>query len=121
MSGSSARKVGDKYEDKAAEYLTKLGYRILARNYTVRGGEIDIIAVKGNIIVFAEVKYRSNVRFGDPLEAVNLNKQKHICRTALKYYSVHKECTDMICRFDVIAIYGNGEIKHIENAFEFVR
>lgn len=120
MSECSTRKIGEQYEEKAVEYLTEKGYRILDRNYSVRGGELDVIAVKEDTVVFVEVKYRSNSRYGDPLEAVNLRKQKHICRAALHYYSVHKECRGMGCRFDVIAIYGSGEVKHIENAFEFV-
>lgn len=114
------RRVGARYEDMAVDYLKKNQYRILDRNYhDHRYGELDIVAGKGNMIVFLEIKYRNTDTYGDPLEAVDYRKQKKISRTALHYLTTHGYGTEVPCRFDVIAIYGDGRIRHIENAFEY--
>ncbi|MDD3221533.1 MAG: YraN family protein [Clostridia bacterium] len=114
------RKLGASYEDSAAEYLICNGYRIIERNYRISCGEIDIIAQKDSILVFFEIKFRRNEACGGPLEAVDLRKQRKICKTALYYYSTHGYSENIQCRFDVIGIYGNESIHHIENAFDFI-
>ena len=116
------RRIGNFYEERAVCYLLEKGYQILERNFHAgRSGEIDIIArdSKGVLVIF-ECKYRADGEHGDPLMAVNDQKQRQICRTTLYYYTRHGYGLDYPCRFDVIALYGNGEIKHIENAFEYV-
>lgn len=113
------RKTGADFEQKAAEYLAGQGYCILEKNYRNRSGEIDIIAKDKEMLVFAEVKYRANICCGDPLEAVDQKKQRRICRAALSYYKMRGCRTTQPCRFDVIAFYGNGSLRHIQNAFEF--
>ena len=111
------RKIGSKYEALAAEYLQKKGYRIVERNFRSPFGEIDIIAEKDGVIVYVEIKYRSSMRYGDPLEAVDFRKQRQICRVANYHYSGYTRGREIPCRFDVIGIYGDGSIRHIENAF----
>ena len=112
------RKIGASNEVIAMDYLKSKGYTILEANYRNRYGEIDIIAIFNHTIVFCEVKYRSNNLCGDPLEAVNYRKQHKIINTAM-YYSSIKNISDKVSmRFDVIAIYGNDKIIHIENAFD---
>lgn len=113
------REIGRKYENMAVRYLMENGYDIIERNYQNRYGEIDIIAGKEGILVACEVKYRSGMRCGDPLEAVDLRKQRRICRTMLYYYKRHGYSSDMPCRFDVVAVYADDTIKHLQNAFEF--
>ena len=81
-------------------------------------GEIDIISKCNSTLVFTECKYRSSSKFGDPLEAVNLHKQQKICHTAMNF-CVKYGYVNYPCRFDVIAIYKDGTIKHIKNAFEY--
>ena len=98
-------------------YLKKLGWRILARNFRSRFGEIDIIAADGRSIVFIEVKYRKNDHKGTPLEAVSLYKQRRISHTALFYLHYAGVSGDRPCRFDVIGIDGNDRITHIKDAF----
>ena len=112
------RKVGNDYEQIAEDYLVRQGYVILARNYRNRIGEIDRIAREGNCICFIEVKYRASRHYGQPQEAVNLRKQKNICKVARFYLMCQglDEWTD--CRFDVVSIVGN-EIELIRNAYEF--
>lgn len=114
------RKVGSVYEKMAADYLMGMGYTILEQNHRNKCGEIDIIASsKEGVLIICEVKYRSAGNCGDPLEAVDYRKQRRISRATLYYYMKHKYPLDTPCRFDVIAIYGDGTIRHIENAFEY--
>lgn len=114
------RKAGGCYEERAAEYLTGKGYFIECRNYHAgRGPELDIVASKNGMLIAVECKYRFGRSFGDPLEAVDIRKQKHICFAMLKYCATHGYSPDTPCRFDVVAIYGDGSIRHIEHAFEF--
>ena len=91
-------------------YLRLHLYKILEKNFRTNTGEIDIIAKKGETIVFVEVKFRTNTR-----EAVNYRKQKHIQNTALCYLK-YKNCMESDIRFDVIEIL-NFKITHIKNAF----
>lgn len=114
------RRTGAKYEQIAADYLAGCGYEIIARNYRNRYGEIDILAGRSGMLIFVEVKYRSMEDCGDPLEAVDLKKQKRISRVALCYYAGHGYEENVPCRFDVIAVYADGKIKHVENAFNFI-
>ena len=108
-------------EDVAVNFLEKYGYKICARNFRGRWGEIDIVAEDGDCIVFVEVKTRQYTSYGRPAEFVNAAKQKKIIRTALEYTGE----LDINMRFDVIEIlyddyYGEmliKEINHIENAF----
>ena len=110
------RETGSRYEEKAAAYLKKQGYTILEQNYRCPTGEIDLIARKEGLIVFAEVKYRKNMAFGNPLEAVDEKKRRKLYRTAQHYCTFHPEAAGGPCRFDVIGILGEKLI-HIEDAF----
>ncbi len=110
------RKEGTHYEDVAAAYLTDLGYRIIARNYRCRMGEIDLVAREGKYLVFAEVKERSSSFCGYGSESVDRRKQERILRTA-RYYMMKKRVDQfMPVRFDVVAI-DRGNIRLIRNAF----
>lgn len=110
------RKIGADNEARALEYLEGAGYRILARNFRNRTGEIDIIALDGEYLVFIEVKYRANDACGSPLEAVDGRKQRSIIRTALCYMHRYGYGTEASCRFDVVGIAGD-QITLIQNAF----
>lgn len=103
----------------AASYLKDAGYRILARNYRVASGEIDLIVSKDGYLIFVEVKYRSNSRYGSPEAAVTSVKQRQISRVALYYmkrYGYDPYNTPV--RFDVIAVAEN-EIHHMKDAFPY--
>lgn len=116
---NNKRSIGSRYEAAAAEYLKKQGYRILEQNFCCRSGEIDIIAKQAEYLVFVEVKYRRNESCGNPLEAVDIRKQRRISKTALYYCMRHGYGDTCPCRFDVIAIENDGRLVHLENAFEF--
>lgn len=108
--------IGSGYEEMAAAYLIEQGYKIIARNFSDRRGEIDIIAMDGEYLVFAEVKYRRDEKQGDPAEAVDYRKQQRIRRTAEYYLYKNRISEAMPCRFDVIAILGD-RITLIRDAF----
>lgn len=115
------RTIGTAYETKAAAYLKENGYTILEQNYRTAFGEVDLIAKKEKVVVYVEVKYRSSSCYGDPLEAVDKRKQRQISRVANYHYAGYTKGQEMDCRFDVIGIYGDGTIHHIQNAFYFQR
>ena len=114
------KELGNKGESFAAEYYRKLGYSITARNYSCRGGEIDIIAEDDEYIVFVEVKTRSENALYQPCEAVDFNKQKRLTIAATKYLA--ETGSEKQPQFDVFEAYTtNGrifKIRRIENAFE---
>lgn len=116
MKKQNKRLTGTSYERKAQEYLVENGYKILERNFRNRSGEIDLIAKKEEQIHFVEVKYRTNLDFGSPLEAVDFRKQKQI-RNIARYYLMKNKLHEWTpCQFDVIAFEGEKMI-HLENAF----
>lgn len=107
-------------ENIAAEYLGAKGYRIVARNYRLGRGEIDIIAWLGeDTLVFVEVKTRASDGFGGPEEAVTLKKQDLLARTAGCY--MESIGYEWAIRFDIVSVlWRNGrvkEIRHAEDAF----
>ena len=117
------RAVGTEYEKLAGDYLIKQGYAVLDYNYRCFFGEIDIIALDKNTLVFCEVKYRGSTSKGDPLESINYHKQQRLIKCAMNYM-VHKYKKEMTCRFDVIGFsYTNKDksdmdnINHLKNAF----
>ncbi len=114
------RETGTYHESIAIEYLKDKGYKIIDRNVLNKCGEIDIICLSDkNELVFTEVKFRSSSKAGDPLEAVDARKIRKICKASAAYLRLHKEFSDLQVRYDVIGIYENEEIKHIENAFYY--
>ena len=119
MAENGRRQEGYLQEEKAAKYLKQKGYRIVARNFYSRYGEIDVIARDGKYLVFVEVKFRKNAKGGHPLEAVDIRKQKRICKTADWFCLRYGYSEGVPYRFDVIGIMGE-EIIHIEDAFSYV-
>lgn len=104
----TTRSKGDKGEKLALEFLKKRGYRIIGRNFHSRVGEIDIIALEGNTLVFIEVKTRWSKKFGSPQEAVTPRKLHSIAKTANYYKILHPNLPDEM-RIDVLAIKLGGE------------
>lgn len=112
--------IGSQGEEIAARYLAGQGYRICARNYRVKVGEIDIIASLPGLVAFVEVKTRRSLRCGTPAQAVDYHKQQKIIRTA-RWYLRQRHLEECLCRFDVIEVYlqgGQNDIRHIKGAFE---
>lgn len=116
------RKVlGMRGEEAAARHLEKNGYRMLSRNYRCRLGEIDIVALDRDVLVFVEVRSRSSNEYGLAQESVGGRKQFKLRQLAW-YYLKAEGIDGRDCRFDVIAVLfdKNGRMKsleHFENAF----
>ena len=122
------RAIGNFGETKAARFLFWRGYRILERNFTADGAEIDIIAKKKNVLAFVEVKTRSiqkrSVIEARPASSVTSEKQRKIIKAASRYTARHNH--DCRKRFDIIEVYVDStkkrlklkEIKHLENTFD---
>ncbi|EGF15624.1 YraN family protein [Dialister micraerophilus] len=107
-------------EELAEKYLEKKGFKLLAKNFRRRHGEIDLIMQDGETWVFVEVKARTNKRFGEPIESVTPYKREHI-RYCANMYLYMKQEEDRQVRFDVveIMIYPGKEpvYRHVVNAF----
>lgn len=110
-------------EALAADYLRKKGYAIVAANYRLRVGEIDLIAANRNYLAFVEVKLRKNGDFAMAREYVGFRKQNRIRAAASMYLAFHP--TQLQPRFDIIEIYApegmetrHPTINHLEDAFE---
>lgn len=109
-------------EGLAARYLQQLGYRLLARGHRNSGGEIDLIARDGQVIVFVEVKTRQSTTHGLPSDAVDREKQRRLTRAALVYLK-RRRWLDRASRFDVVSVVWKDdhqppEITHFRHAFE---
>lgn len=114
------RKAGNIGEDAVCGFLARHGYEIIKRNFTVRGGEIDIIAEKADIIAFVEVKTRTIGSMTSAEEAVDLRKQRLIIRTAQAY--LQNVAQPLQCRFDVATVETEGgkvkKLRYYVNAFD---
>ena len=109
-------------EAQVAAYLRRRRYTILEQGYRCRFGEIDLIAEKGGVLCFVEVKLRSHTEYGLPRESVNRKKQQRLRTTALFYLS--RQELERPARFDVAEVYTDAacnprhsRIEYIENAF----
>jgi len=111
------RRLGFFGERKAAKFLKKAGYAIVKRNFKCRFGEVDIIARKGDVFAFVEVKTRSSDSFGLPNEAVDSRRKSRYRKTADFYFYINRmRMDDYIVRFDIVEVMG-GVINHLENSF----
>lgn len=109
---------GKNYEQKAAAYLQEQGMSLLTTNYRCRQGEIDIIGIHQDCLVFVEVKYRKDEKSGMPEEAVGVSKQRKICRVSDYFRIFNRQYEKLQVRYDVAAITGE-QIKWYQNAFEY--
>ena len=107
---------GGRNEWNAAVFLKEQGLTIIEMNYRCRSGEIDIIALDGNTLVFVEVRSRSVADMEAALESISGKKAAQVRRIAEIYLYTHQYPEETLCRFDAIGIAGN-ELAYIKNAF----
>lgn len=93
-------------EDLAAAHLAAHGLRIVARNFRVAGGEIDLIAQHGEELVFVEVRSRRSAAYGSAAETVNAAKRRRIRLAAEHYLAGLRQRTLPPCRFDIVSVTG---------------
>ena len=108
--------LGRQGEQAAAEYLEQAGFRILDRNYRCPGGELDIVAADRRVLVACEVKTRSGVRYGAPVEAVTAEKLRRLRRLAVHWVLSHGLIFDGL-RVDIVGVLrspsGDFTIEHV--------
>ncbi|MBU0479860.1 MAG: YraN family protein [Proteobacteria bacterium] len=105
--------LGKRGEELAAALLRKSGYRILETNYRGKLGEIDLIAEEGRCLVFVEVKTRSGLECGHPLEGIDSRKQRQLVRAAREYMA-RENCQERVCRFDAVSVLTDGAAPRLE-------
>lgn len=114
--------LGERAERLAERHLKSLGWKIVARNYRCRYGEIDLIAQKKDVLVFVEVRSRSSSSHGHPAETVGTAKQTRICRAAAYYLQRQRTPAKQSPRFDVITVIWKqpgvvDRLEHFPHAF----
>ena len=118
---SDRRSLASEGEQLAAEHLARAGYRIVARNVRADGVEIDLVATRGPLVVFAEVKARSGRGFGAPEEAVDARKCARLVRGARAWLHAHGP-PHARARFDVLCVEpdrdGRLRVRHLPGAFD---
>jgi putative endonuclease len=115
------RTLGAQGEALAAAHLAREGYRIVGRNVRAQGVELDLVAARGSLRVFVEVKTRHSRRLGLPEEAVDRRKRERLVRGASAWMREHRVRAGTV-RFDVIAVErsadGRWELRHLPGAFD---
>lgn len=111
--------LGRKGEDVVVNYLKNINYNILDRNFSCRQGEIDVIALDGNYVVFVEIKSRTSMEYGLPSEAVTNTKIKHMMKTA-EYYLYTRNLENENIRFDVVEVYVKDKKYYINHIKQIV-
>lgn len=114
---SKNNELGQEGEQFAAEYLIKKGWEIQEMNYRYSRSEIDVIAIRNDLLIFVEVKVRSNLSYGLPEQFVDKNKAEHVMKAA-DHYIQDIDWKGNI-RFDIISIVKGKvmQLDHIEDAF----
>lgn len=120
LKAEQQRALGNAGEDAVAEWYRSEGYEVLARNWRVRQGELDLVVGKGRLVVFCEVKSRTNDRFGAPAEAVTHAKRQRVRLLAAQWLDAQSRPVGGL-RFDVACVTGSAgadpAIEIIEGAF----
>lgn len=98
-----SKQLGQEYEQRAEAFLIEQGVKILARNFYCKGGELDLIGLDQDGLIFIEVKYRQNQKFGHPNEFVSAQKQQKLYRCAQNFLLKNPAYQSYAMRFDVIA------------------
>ena len=113
-------KIGSLAEEEAKKYLLSQGLRFVASNYRSRLGEIDLIMLEKNTLVFIEVRARKSNAFGGASASVTKSKKQKIMKTASHYLLINHFKESKPIRFDVMALEGQPpQIRWIQNAFGF--
>ncbi len=115
------RAAGSAAEERACRHLEGEGFDVVERNVRFQDGEIDVVARRGDLLVFVEVRSREDAAFGSPEDTVGPRKRLRIAAAARRYLSQVSTDTWREARFDVIAIEGTGDsaaLRHYPGAFD---
>lgn len=114
MTTTQAR--GAAAEETAARHLVSKGLKVLERNFRIRGGEIDLIALDGATVVFVEVRFRRRNDFGGAAASITAAKRARIVLAARHWLAGRRRYADAPCRFDCVLMDGDG-LEWLKNAF----
>lgn len=106
---------GESAEQQACEFLVKQGLKLVARNFSCKHGELDLIMRDQQTLVIVEVRFRQTDKYGSAVESITRAKQSRIMAATQVYLA--KQKINSAIRFDVVALSGNGQIDWIKNAF----
>ena len=115
------RAAGAAFEQRACAELQRAGLKLLSQNFTTRHGELDLVMLEGDAVVFVEVRYRLHASHGGAAASVTPAKQSRLIAAAQLWLAAHARFAQHPCRFDVVAYDGVGEhvrMTHWRNAFE---
>lgn len=116
----ATKPLGDRGEEIAARHLRERGWAVLDRNFRLGRKEIDLVARRGEVVAFVEVKTRGGAGYGHPLEAITWKKRREIGQVAQAWIDRHGREGD-VYRFDAVAVLvgGGGEpvVEHVEDAW----
>ncbi len=107
--GLLSRDLGARGEREAERALKRAGYKIVERNFTSRFGEIDLIAMDGDILVFIEVKTRTTTAYGTGGEAIDKRKQGRIVKSSMEYIAQKWQGPEPLARYDVVSVMVSEE------------
>ncbi|HVG44013.1 MAG TPA: YraN family protein [Longimicrobium sp.] len=119
---SQNKPLGDRGERLAAEHLERAGWTVLARNFRVGHREVDLVARRGEVVAFVEVKTRAGLGYGHPLEAITAAKRREIEHVARIWVQRHGRPGD-VYRYDAVAVLilagAEPSIEHVEDAWRY--
>jgi putative endonuclease len=117
-----SREQGSQAEEHALRHLLAQGMKMVERNFHSHRGEIDLVMLDSDNLVFVEVRSRGNDKFGSATESITRKKQFRVIHAARHFLQVRTQWAKHPCRFDVVAISGkpNGKIDWIKNAFQLI-
>lgn len=121
MSSTEKQTSGRQAEDRALRYLERQGLRLLRRNWLCRCGELDLVMLDGDTVVFIEVRYRRHSAWGGALESIDGRKQQKLIRAAQLFLQKESRWSNHPCRFDAVAIEAASSTatpNWIRNAFD---
>lgn len=119
---SSSQSSGKAAEALARRHLEQQGLRLLAQNWHCRRGELDLVMLDTDTVVFVEVRYRRHTAWGGAIESVDARKREKLTMAAMHFLQQESRWAKHPCRFDVIAINNHGsappQLNWIQNAFD---
>jgi putative endonuclease len=122
MQGNTRLNAGREAEAYALRHLQQHGLQLIAQNWLCKRGELDLVMLDGDTVVFVEVRYRRHSAWGGALESVDFRKQEKLILAAQLFLQKETRWADAACRFDVVAVEGNAKsgspLNWIKHAFE---
>jgi putative endonuclease len=122
MQSGTRQTAGREAEAYALRHLQEQGLTLITQNWSCRRGELDLVMLDGDTVVFVEVRYRRHAGWGGALESVDYRKQEKLTLAAQTFLQSESKWADSPCRFDVVAINGNPgsqpPLNWLKNAFD---